>query len=192
MKVLQIISFVFLFLFVSSCKQDDAAEGCSSVVLKKGTSFAEGSYKNIDNYATYSHRKLRDGTYDTNRKKINLSSFDGRCTIAEGIYFNVDFSLNDTIQLHSSSTNRAGIGYSYRGNPTESYILMDDKDNWLIIDSHEILGHQSVIKGRFNASFITTDERYLHGVDERSDDRNRPNKLHFKNGEFTAFFVERY
>jgi hypothetical protein len=105
-------------------------------------------------------------------------------------FSNIDISESDTIKLHFS---RNGLSREF---PTgaihfidadaliETYHLVSDADNWAIID--KVNADSTEVEGRFNVSFITSREEYLNNERVRWDDPNRPNILHFTNGEFRA------
>ena len=107
---------------------------------------------------------------------------------------NIRIALHDTILLFYS---RLGTGVN---SPTsdldfrdvdatiEQYDLIENSNCWVIIEN--VNSDTTEIEGRFHLSFVTTYEPYLTGEKERWDDPNRPDTLHFTNGEFRAVFAD--
>jgi hypothetical protein len=194
--------FLILLLFVAflSCSKDRnpvECEGYSAAIFKAGYAYAEGSYEDFGDYAIFARELSPDSiefvVHDEIDKSFLLTKIDHWCHEKIKIYIkNIDLSITDTIKLFYS---RLGLSREF---PTgairfmdadaliETYHLLEDADNWVIID--KVNPDSTEVEGRFQMSFITSREVYLNNERERWDDPNRPNILHFTNGKFRAVF----
>jgi hypothetical protein len=162
---------------------------------KSGYSFAKGSYKDFGEFGNFRYTIIEDSAKLINKVILGFSLLekDELCfnKVLIGIN-NIPLQTNDTIFLKYSFH---GFSSEYE---TASYYILDDDalyeqydllegesvSNWLIIESINV--DTSIIEGKFNLSFVTTNIKYLTGEKERWDDPNRPDTLHFTNGEFKA------
>jgi hypothetical protein len=197
-----IIILLFIGLLVS-CSKDRSFQECETLTdsyFKEGYALADGSYEVfVGNYAAFERQKLYSLTeeweYAEKEHDIIFGQIDHWCHQKMNINCkNIDISVTDTINILYS---RLGLAQDY---PTaslrfkdddaliETYHLLEDADNWLIID--KVSADSTKVEGRFQMSFITSREIYLNNERERWDDPNRPNILHFTNGEFRAVFLD--
>lgn len=196
------LSLVLLFLF--SCERraeplNPITEDCrnfSAGIFKIGESHAAGSYKNFDGYSIFIRERGVDSInggwiHEKLKKSFQFVVIDDICHEREMmIMSSIILSLHDTIHLQYSRLGlsrafpTADYGILDADSGIEEYELVESNENWLVIDY--INFDTTIVSGHFQASFITTYEPYLTGERERWDDPDRPDTLHFTNGEFTA------
>jgi hypothetical protein len=197
--------FIVFVVFISflSCSKDPHSKNCkgySASIYMAGYSYAQGSYEDFGQHAIF----IKSKTFDTisgewiprpqnNNNSIILTMIDHNCVERMVLGFrNIQLDYNDTIYLNFSRLGlskefpTANLRYIDTDATIETYHLLEDADNWLIID--KVNADSTVVEGRFNVSFITSYEVFLNNERERWDDPNRPNILHFTNGEFRAVF----
>jgi len=203
MSKILISILAFSFLTVFGCT-DEYTKNCKDFLedeSRSGYSFAKGSYKDLGEFAEfiYGYKKEIDPTDTTDNivVGITLLELDDECFIKDFLALKyLPLKMDDTIY----------IKYSYLGLATDfataSFYIADDDvtieqydilegegiSNWVYIDF--INFDTTEINGTFNLSFITTYKPYLTGEKERWDDPNRPDTLHFTNGEFRAVLSE--
>lgn len=197
-KILLII-VVFSFIIGNGCTKE-YTKRCNEYLedeSKHGYSFTKGSYKDFGEFASFNHTYRKKivpaDTTDNIVMGISLFELDDNC---------IQKDLLGLKYLPMISKDTILINYSYLGLSNEfagaSFLILDDDalieqydileskglKNWVFVDY--ISPDTTYIEGRFNLSFVTTYEPYLTGERERWDDPNRPDTLHFTNGEFRA------
>ena len=204
MKALPLITLSLFILFISCDKnQDSYAEDCkgySAAIYKHGYAFAEGSYQNFGDHAILIRERVADTInggwmHDLVEKSISLNTLSEYCAETMNISLtNIIINTTDTILVSysylglSEDFPTSSLNYMDADAGIEGYHLIPSAKNWLIID--QVNTDTTEIEGRFNLSFVTSYEPYLTGERERWDDPNRPDTLHFTNGEFRAVFLD--
>lgn len=194
-----------ILTLVCSCDNNDYefpdnCQGYSAGIYKHGYAFAEGSYQDFGDYAIFIRERVADTinggwNHDPVEKSISLNSIDSYCSekIRIGIT-NIQIQTYDTIWLAYSNLGlsenypTASMSYLDADAGIEDYHLVESTENWLFVD--QVNSDTTEIGGTFSLSFITSYEPYLSGEKERWDDPNRPDTLHFTNGEFRALFAD--
>lgn len=176
-----LLSVVMLFY---SCGEP---EKCADYTMS-GNSRANSSYKE------YRANAMFTNTNQEAKFSIAFENVEDDCFMNSAIYFgNLIKKTNDTIFLISALSTTSidqptAIYYILDGDVTtlEKYVLLDsiNTNNWLLIDN--IKDDNTEMSGSFNMSFVTSNQKILSGERERTDDPNRPDTLHFFNGEFLA------
>ena len=198
------ILYGILMVVIMSCNKEGHPHDCngsSAGLYKHGFAYAQGSYQDFGDYATLVRERVADTItglwkHDEIEKSIFLTSINNHCTekIIIGIK-NLDIRSSDTIHLKYSfwglsrefETSNLHILDGDAG--IETYHLLEGEgvSNWVLIES--INSDTTEIAGKFQLSFITGYEDFLTGERERWDDPNRPDTLHYTNGEFIAEFM---
>ncbi len=189
---------------VSSCdKNDDLfpenCEGYSAGIYKQGYAYAEGSYQDFGEYAIFIRERIADTinggwTHDAIEKSLSLNSIDAYCSEKIRIGLSNLILTLDTIKIDSSNLGLAidhptgRLDFLDADASVETYNLSETGNNWVLIT--DINSDTTEINGTFNLSFVSSYEPYLSGEKERWDDPNRPDTLHFSNGEFRAVFAD--
>ncbi len=180
---------IIITAIIFSCCNDEFPENC--VADKKAIehrAFAEGSYLDFNSFALYT---------SDNNSKINLSMevIDSSCfKIASITVNNLNLKNLDTVIIKKNVPDQEpdvpqSRHYISDGDALiETYRIDENEYNWLILDF--VNEDETIIEGQFQLSFLTSYEPYLSGERIRWDDPNRPNKLQFTNGTFSAFLME--
>ena len=195
-----------LFMIMTSCHKDKYQEDCPGPPFgpkRQGYAYAKGTYEDLGNYAVF----INDEIYDKSSgkwipgnklKTISMSKINERCIEKSDLVIsNIDIRIKDTITIKYSSW---GLSRDFETSSyhitdhdagIETYHLLEGEGirNWLLIES--INSDTTEIKGRFQLSYVTAYEEYLNGERERWDDPNRPDTLHFTDGEFRAEVIDR-
>ena len=200
-KTLLIATLTVWSLLFGACREEYPADcaGYSAQIYMRGCAYAEGSYEDFGDYAIFVRNRVADTLngrwkHDDRERSIQMYTINDVCAERMKIGVkNISLSKRDTIKLLYSELGlardfpTADLDYLDADAIFEQYDLVEGSDSWLLLE--EVNADSTLLRGRFQASFVTTFEPYLNGELERWDDPNRPDTLHFRNGRFEAEFV---